>query len=245
MIFNRILYSLFFWTASISVLPAAEPDPVLMVSVDFSVVGWGTSFNELDYRDGGKMKSLRVPVFARSAAMHYTGKPALELFLKQEKDGKKVNVMVAAPEINPDDKRVIILLAPPVEGKSLTKVLRFPKEQFVGGVLRIFNLSPVRMAVKGTTGATVLAPDSFQLFKPVEGGLTFITAYEESGSWQRLHELRLPIPADQEITLIYFKSDLDMFQSRGGIQDPIQSITLQETKPVTAQEPPLLSQAGR
>ena len=224
------------------------PDPAsLIVSVDFSIVGWGAAFPTIEYVKDGQRQSLGVPAFARSETVHYTGKAKLELFLKVAQDGKLVDAVVAAPVLNPDDKRVIILLAPPINGKSAFKLLPSPKPgTFNNGMLRVCNFCPTRLAIKSNNGGiTVLPPDSTRIFEPINGGLTFVTAYEEAGKWRGLHELRMGLPSDQETTLLYFKSDFEMFQSNGGITDPIQSVTLIEKRLIDEKPHRVASLAGR
>ncbi|HTJ79366.1 MAG TPA: hypothetical protein VL357_10260 [Rariglobus sp.] len=216
---------------SIAALAHCADAPHTIVSVDFTVVGWGSDFPQLIYKQDGKDKNLYVPAFRRSESVHYTGKPNLDLILKIPNGDKLVETIVASPLIDPTEKRIMILLGPPVDGKSMVKVLHTPNDElFTGGALRVYNLSPFPMALKVDRETTALAPNQSHLFKSSNGGLIFTTAYEDAQKWQILHDRRLQLLPDKMTTLIYFQTDSNIFKSAGGIELPIQNITLLENK---------------
>ena len=208
--------------------PAEEPEP--LVSTEFTIIGWAGEVPDLTYREGGKLTKVTVPGFERSPIYKYTGPAKIEFFLTKP-DGvkpEKPDPAVASARFEPGAKRHTVLLSGQ-NGVYQARAVVDDESKFPIGHARLFNLCPVRVAVRcNKTQFIVLQPNQSEIVASPAGLLVTESAYELNGAWKRANDDFVPVPADQQTSVFYLVSDAKYFSTIDGASRQMQMVILRE-----------------
>ena len=217
-------------------LCAQAPENPTIVSTEFTIIGWAGEVPDLAYRQDGKLTKLSVPGFERSPVYKYTGPAKMEFFMnkplaaKTEKSDKpEVETAVATAQFEPGAKRHTVLLAGQ-EGHYQARAVVDDESKFPVGHARLFNLCPVRVAVRcNQAKSIVLEPNQNEVVAPRAGILLVTeTAYELNGKWNRANDDFVPVPADQQTSVFYLISSAKYFSTIDGASRQMQMVILRE-----------------
>lgn len=223
-------------------LSAQNPAEEVVVSTEFTIIGWAGEVLDLAYRKDGRLVKVAVPGFERSSVYKYTGPAKLEFFLKKpEADKSKKpgpDVAVASVLLEQGVKRYTVLLAGG-NGSYQARAVVDDEGKFPLGHARLFNLCPMRVAVRcNQAKSIVLEPNQSEVVGPRDGVvLVTETAYEVNGKWNRANDDFVPVPADQQTSVFYLMSSAKYFGTVDGFSRQMQMFILREKPSDRAKKP--------
>ena len=211
-------------------LCAQAPEDPSIISTEFTIIGWAGEVPDLAYRQGGKLTKLSVPGFERSPVYKYTGPAKLEFFINKPAIEKTAaDAAVAMVQLEPGSKRHTVLLAGQ-DGHYQARAIVDDESKFPVGHARLFNLCPVRVAVRcNQAKSIVLEPNQNEVVAPLNSILLVTeTAYELNGKWNRANDDFVPVPADQQTSVFYLISSSKYFSTIDGASRQMQMVILRE-----------------
>ncbi len=208
-------------------------------SVEFTAVSLGDTLSDLEYKSGSKFEALTVPAFSRSELKEYSGSPLLSFYKTVEKDGKPQKVKVAEVTLPEKTSQVLLVFSPQGNGSAKVQALDDTQEAMPRGSSRLYNATPIPVAIKCNEDFWVLAPKEQKKVPGAPPQVVVQMAYEQDGRWVRGGSNVFATGNDLRQTIFIVNSDSELFkaQTPAGLVtlSPLQSFSLPElvkTKPI-------------
>ena len=200
--------------------------------VKFTAVSLGAPLSDIEYKSGSRSEKLTVPAFSRSEMKSYSGGPQMDFYTTIEKDGKKEKIKVAEVALPEKTSRVLFVFSPQADGTAKVQALDDTPETMPRGFARLYNATPIPVAVKCNEDALVLSPDQQKIVSLAPPQVVVLMAYQKQGRWVRGGGNVFATDNDIRQTIFIVSSDSDIFkvQTPNGMVavSPLQSFTLPE-----------------
>jgi hypothetical protein len=208
--------------------------------VKFTAVSLGAPLSDIEYKNGSKSEKLTIPAFSRSELRNYNGGPLMDFYITIEKDGKKGKIKFAEVTLPGKMSRVLLVFSPQADGTAKVQALDDTQETMPRGSTRIYNASPIPVAIKCNDDASVLSPNQQKIVSLAPPQVVVQMAYQKQGRWVRGGGNVFATDNNLRQTIFILTSDSDIFKADtpGGrvALSPLQSFTLPEvveTEPTT------------